>query len=474
MPQETTTPRPVGDEAIMKRIRFYMLAMRVGIVAVILVMMVLAWILLTQNSHLTYDEMQKIRGTIFVFGIFGLFAVAIGTRWTRTLEARARELGDKVAQVQQRSEQRLSTAMEFSSVPQVMTDNQGVILSANPAFAHLLARAPIELVGANLESLLGNLDVEKLVEVEAFDFQGETHRQYRQIIRATDMSSRIVRMADIPVPDTVEDTFSSLVQFEDLTDLVRHHRILADDNRLLEQRVEERTKALKAANAELESFAYSVSHDLRGPLRAIDGFGQVLKHTASAKLEPQELDYLDRITGATTRMGELIDALLKMSRLTTAPLNVEPIDLSEMIREIVLEVQMQYPGHNVEVDVQDGLKVRGDKALVRNLFTNLLGNSFKFTRETESPKVIVAGKSRNKFWIEIEVRDNGAGFNQKYAGKLFRPFQRLHRLDEFEGHGIGLASVKRIIDRHGGTLDAQGELGKGASIRVTLPSVPSV
>lgn len=462
-----------ADEAILKRIRFYMVVMRLAIIAVILIMMVLAWILLTENSHLTYDQMQRIRGTIFVLGIVGLFTVAIGTRWTRSLESRARELGNKIAIVQQRSEQRLATAMEFSSVPQVMTDDHGVVLSANPAFAHLLARAPIELVGGNLESMLGKLDDEALVEVEAFDFQGEAHRQYRQIIRATDMSTRTVRMTNIPVPDTVEDTFRSLVQFEDLTDLIRHHRILADDNRLLEQRVEERTKALQAANAELESFAYSVSHDLRGPLRAIDGFGQVLKHTATAKLEPQELDYLDRITSATSRMGELIDALLKMSRLTTAPLNVEPIDLSGMLQEVLLEVRMQYPDHDVQVDVQDGMSVRGDRALVRNLFTNLLGNSFKFTRQTESPRVVIRGKARNKFWNEIEVRDNGAGFDQKYANKLFRPFQRLHRADEFKGHGIGLASVKRIIDRHGGTMEAEGELGKGATIRVTLPSVPN-
>lgn len=465
-------PANSDNDAILIRIRRIMLVLRGLIILTIAMMVTLSIVLLTQNERFSNAQLQMIRGSIVICGLVGLAVVAFGARWTRALESRARELAQKVTDVKKTADDRLSTAMAFSAVPQVMTDDSGTILNANPSFAHLIARDPIEIIGATLEHLLRPLDEETLQEVTNYDYQEESFRQYRGVTRASDMSDRIVRMVDIPVPVSDDDQFASLVQFEDLTDWMKHHRILADDNRLLEQRVEARTKALQNANAELESFAYSVSHDLRGPLRAIDGFGQVLKHSVATKLEPQEMDYLERITGATNRMGELIDALLKMSRLTTAKLDIQRVDLTAVVKEVAGEVAMQFPDHRVDVQIQDGMQIRGDRVLIQNLFTNLIANGFKFTRNAVHPRIAVTSKARNKFWTEIEVRDNGAGFDQKYVKKLFRPFQRLHRSDEFEGHGIGLASVKRIIDRHGGMLEAEGEVGKGATLRVTLPSVP--
>ena len=233
--------------------------------------------------------------------------------------------------------------------------------------------------------------------------------------------------------------------------------------RLLKQRSEE----LAAANRELEAFAYSVSHDLRAPLRAIDGFSQALLEDYGERLDGPGLDYLRRVRAASQRMAALIDDLLQLSRLTRAPLQPRVVDLSSMAREILSELQEQQPDRFVQVDIQPGMQVWGDPGLLRTALQNLLDNAWKYTSKNAYARIEV-GCDQTDGDTVFYVRDNGAGFDMGYADKLFGPFQRLHHPSEYEGTGIGLATVQRIIHRHGGRIWAESSPGQGATFYFRL------
>jgi PAS domain S-box-containing protein len=219
---------------------------------------------------------------------------------------------------------------------------------------------------------------------------------------------------------------------------------------------------LSAVNKELESFSYSVSHDLRAPLRSIDGFSQILLEEYGEKFGGESKDYLNRVRQASQRMGRLIDDLLGLSRVTRNEMHVQDVDLSALVDLIVSELRNAQPARRVEVVIQPGLTVRGDAGLLRIMLTNLLGNAWKFTGKHERAK-IEFGKTTHDGKEVLFIRDDGAGFDMAYAGKLFQPFQRLHGMTEFEGTGIGLATVQRVINRHGGRIWAQGAVEKGAT-----------
>ncbi|MFL5358061.1 sensor histidine kinase [Archangium sp.] len=235
----------------------------------------------------------------------------------------------------------------------------------------------------------------------------------------------------------------------------------------LEARVAQRTTELSSANRELESFSYSVSHDLRAPLRAIDGFAQALREDEGERLSPGGLQLLGRLQAAATRMGQLIDDLLQLSRVTRADLEREPVDLGALAASVAEQLRQQEPGREVTFALQPGLVVQGDARLLRVLMENLLGNAWKFTSKRSGARIeffaeTVAGVPH------YAVRDNGVGFDMAYAGKLFSPFQRLHKATEYPGTGIGLATVQRIVQRHGGHIEAQAMPGEGALFRFTL------
>ncbi len=235
----------------------------------------------------------------------------------------------------------------------------------------------------------------------------------------------------------------------------------------LEARVAQRTRELTAANQELESFSYSVSHDLRAPLRAVDGFSQALQEDEGERISEEGQDHLRRLRAAATRMGQLIDDLLQLSRVTRAGLRREPVDLSALARQVADELQRIEPGREVTFDIAPDLKAHGDARLLRGVLENLLGNAWKFTSKRSGARIEFFAQSRDGV-TRYCVRDNGAGFDMAYAGKLFTPFQRLHRPSEFPGTGIGLATVQRIIRRHGGEITAEGMPGGGATFRFTL------
>jgi PAS domain S-box-containing protein len=238
-------------------------------------------------------------------------------------------------------------------------------------------------------------------------------------------------------------------------------------NRSLEQRVRERTAELNEANKELEAFAYSISHDLRTPLRSIAGFSQILAEE-NEQLSEDSKQLLDRVRAAAHRMEQMIEALLHFSRMIRAELHRSPIDLSKLSQDIANQLRESNPERQVEFFIEPNIQMNADPDLIRVVMENLLGNAWKYTRNHPTAKIEV-GVEEEQGEKVFFIRDNGAGFNEAYAGKLFQAFQRLHRAEEFEGTGIGLASVARIIRRHGGRIWAHGAVEKGATFYFTLP-----
>jgi len=239
---------------------------------------------------------------------------------------------------------------------------------------------------------------------------------------------------------------------------------LVESRELLEQRVRARTAELQAANEELSAFSYSVSHDMRAPVRAVIGFASILLEDHGAGLSPDARRLVERIAAESGRMGELIDAMLEFSRLMRRPIERRQVDLSALATRLLDELRERDPGRRVEVAVQPGLTASADPVLIRSVLGNLFDNAWKYTGRTPAAR-IEFGCDDDGYY----VRDNGAGFDMAYVGKLFKPFERLHATDEFPGTGIGLATVERILRRHGGNVVAEGAPGKGATIYFSIP-----
>lgn len=240
-------------------------------------------------------------------------------------------------------------------------------------------------------------------------------------------------------------------------------------NQDLERRVFERTAQLEAANKELEAFSYSVSHDLRAPLRSIDGFSQaLLESSCSEQLDEKGKHYLHRVRAATQRMAQLIDDLLNLSRVTRTQMQCQSVDLTALVQAIATELQQTQPKRQVEMILATELVVQGDARLLRVMLENLLNNAWKFTLNQVYPRIEFGTTSHHDSEVAYFVRDNGAGFDMAYADKLFGAFQRLHTTDEFPGTGVGLATVQRIIHRHGGRVWAEAAVNQGATFYFTL------
>lgn len=232
--------------------------------------------------------------------------------------------------------------------------------------------------------------------------------------------------------------------------------------------LDKRARQLEDSNKELESYSYSIAHDLRGPLRTITAFSQILLEDADARLNKMEKDYLDRIIHAGLFMAELIDDILELSRLTRLGIQLVDVNLSSIAEECVNTLRSGEPERIVIVDIEKDINVKGDAKLLRIVMQNLLGNAWKFTRDKDNPSVKFGVMQRGLDRV-FYVEDNGVGFDMKYAKKIFGIFQRLHTRDEFEGTGIGLASVDRVISRHGGKVWVDAQPGEGASFYFTLP-----
>jgi signal transduction histidine kinase len=251
-------------------------------------------------------------------------------------------------------------------------------------------------------------------------------------------------------------------------------------NRTLEQRVQERTAELRAANQELDAFAYAVSHDLRQPLRAMNGFSRALLEDQGTTLPGAAHEYLDEIILASRRMGDLIDGVLRLSRCTRGELRRDAVAISELATRILGELVKAEPERHVSWTVAPGLTALGDERMLEVVLSNLLGNAWKYTANRTDAVIEVGVQGSGKppepqtpnpadGFAVFFVRDNGAGFDMKHAAKLFQPFQRLHRENEFPGLGIGLATVQRIVNRHGGSIQAAAGPEQGATFYFSLP-----
>jgi light-regulated signal transduction histidine kinase (bacteriophytochrome) len=250
-------------------------------------------------------------------------------------------------------------------------------------------------------------------------------------------------------------------------------------NETLEQQITERTSELQTANSELqiankelEAFTYSVSHDLRAPLRAIDGFSQVILEDYADKLDEEARSYLSRMCGASREMSQIIDGMLQLSHLPRCEMRREMVSLTALAAAVVAELQQQEPDRIVRLNIEGGLWAYGDKSLLKIMLTNLLGNAWKFTSKREIAEIALGKEGQDSQPVYF-IRDNGAGFNMAKVAKLFGPFQRFHNAEEFRGTGIGLATVQRVVHRHGGRIWAEGVVNYGASFYFTLGATAS-
>ena len=332
-----------------------------------------------------------------------------------------------------------------------------VLLYANRRLAELLAASLSTLVGTPIERFVAAEDRARLAEL--FATQAGEIRGSGEFTFLTGNSRRIrAHVSVTELPEATGPAWSLVAT--DLTERVRMEEEL-------ERRVAARTAELERVNKELETFAYSVSHDLRAPLRAVDGFSKALLDDYGAQLDDDGRHYLQRLRAGAVRMGNLIDQILELSRMSRRRFERAPVDLSALAGEVVAELNAAEPDRRVQVEIQDGLLAEADLELVRNVLQNLLANAYKFTSKTESPWIRFGAVEQDGVPVYF-VADNGAGFDMAHAERLFRPFHRLHRESEFPGDGIGLATVVRAVHRHDAVIWAHGAVNEGATFHFSL------
>jgi signal transduction histidine kinase len=354
----------------------------------------------------------------------------------------------------------------------------------------LVASSPIVLHGKTVGAVYIRSDLQELI-----------HRLERYVVivgvvflislaAAVLMSSQIRRVVTEPILNLVEtarivsrertysvrvrpsrnrDELSTLIDTfnEMLEQIQKRDTALQEVQDSLEQRVQERTAQLNAVNADLEAFSYSVSHDLRAPLRHISSFSQILRSECGATMNEESSHYLERIQDAASNMAQLVEGLLKLGRIGRRELACVVTDLDSLVKDVLIDMQPELEGRKIDWQIADLPSIECDPGLVKQVFTNLLSNAVKYTRARETA-VIEVGRIGEEEVPVFFVRDNGAGFDQRYAGKLFGVFERLHRADEFEGTGVGLSTVQRIVKKHGGEIWAKAEVDKGATFFFAL------
>ncbi|MBI4317692.1 MAG: MEDS domain-containing protein [Chloroflexi bacterium] len=332
----------------------------------------------------------------------------------------------------------------------------------NQALADMLGYTADEMMG---ESLFAFMDEEsrRVARITVEHRRQSSRGQHDFKFRRKDGTDLWAIVSTTPIQDKQGGYAGTLGM---ITDITERKRVEEERERLLVE-LQRRAAELDVANQELEAFSYSVSHDLRSPLRGIDGFSRALLEDYADKLDDSGTRYLQYLRQESTRMSQLIDNLLDLSRVTRSQMHVGPVDLSELADDVAEELRRTEPERSVELVIEPGLTASGDARLLRVLLENLLGNAFKFTSKHQAAK-IEFGRVEQDGKRTYFVRDDGAGFDPRYADKLFRPFQRLHGESEFPGSGIGLATVQRIVHRHGGRVWAEGAVEQGATVCFTL------
>lgn len=386
------------------------------------------------------------------------------------LEQRVRDRTRELAASEEQHRLLFETALQGV----VYQDAGGKIISMNPAAVRILGRTPEEFVGRTPVE-----EEPRALHEDGSPFPGNEHpamtalrtgREVRDVVMGIfnprEGVYRWISVNAVPLFRPGETSASQVyTMFDDITG-----RKQADDKiRQLNEQLAARAQSLEQANKELESFSYSVSHDLRAPLRAIDGFSRIVLEDCGSRLDGENRGNLERVRAASQRMGQLIDDILQLSRLTRSEMRRVPVDLSALARTVADELQTGEPERRVEFVIHPDLVANADAGLARVVLENLLGNAWKFTGKQTGAK-IEFGRMIFDGTPAFFVRDNGVGFNMAYANKLFGAFQRLHSTAEFAGTGIGLATVQRVIHRHNGRVWAEGNVGHGATFYFTLPA----
>ena len=378
------------------------------------------------------------------------------------------------------SERRFRTVLETMSLLAVMLDRTGMITLCNDFLLELTGWKRDEVIGQDWFTLFLPHEIQDSIKAEVFlkgIAAGEIPPHFENEIVTRSGERRLIKWNNSTLQDHVGAFVGVTSIGEDITDRKATEASLRESEGLYrqiaaewEQRVNERTAQLESANKELEAFAYSVSHDLRAPLRAIEGFSGIVVEDYGERLDEEGRRLLGVIRANATRMSQLIDDLLVFSRTGRSELKRKRLDMEAMVRSVFAEV-VGDPAARARIECKIGELpgAEGDPALVRQVWVNLLSNAVKFSGHEERAEIEVAGAHEGSQSV-YHVRDNGVGFDMQYAGKLFGVFQRLHALDQFEGTGIGLALVQRIVARHGGRVWAQGAVGRGATFSFSLPA----
>jgi PAS domain S-box-containing protein len=368
----------------------------------------------------------------------------------------------------------LQSVLDSMAEGLIAADEQGKFLIWNRAAERIMGHGPAELPDQEWSRYYGTFlpdgatpfPTEQLPLVRAIQGEVSTAEIF---VRNPKVTSGVwIEASGSPLKDKDGVVQGGVVAFRDITQRKADEREIQKLNDELEHRVVERTAQLEAANQELEAFSYSVSHDLRAPLRHIGGFSKMLVEEFGPTLDPAAKHYLDRIQSGTQKMGLLVDELLNLARVGRQAMNRQPTQLNSVVEEVIAILQPESEGRQVEWVIADLPAVKCDSVLVKQVFQNLLANALKFTRSRTPAIIEVSHRQEDDGQPVFVVRDNGIGFNIKYVDKLFGVFQRLHRAEDFEGTGIGLATVQRIVRKHGGQVWAEGELDKGAAFYFTL------
>jgi len=357
----------------------------------------------------------------------------------------------------------LENLLDYANAPVIVWDPSFRITRFNHAFERLTGFWADEVIGKELMMLFPEKTRASSLEKINDTLAGRYWESVEIPVLRKDGSVKVAlwNSANVYAEDG-KTLFATIAQGQDIT----HRKIAEDRMLLLNESLERQTLELEAVNKELEAFNYSVSHDLRAPLRALDGYSQMLLEDYGEKLDKEGKEHLRQVREASQRMGQLIDDLLDLSRVTRNKMDWERVNLSLVARAVVRDLQSASPERKVEVGIADDLIMQGDPRLLRIVMENLLGNAWKFTGKTDHPKIEFATMMKDGQRV-FYVRDNGAGFDMSHAEKLFNPFQRLHSVAEFPGLGIGLATAMRIISRHGGHIWAEGKLAQGATFYFT-------
>ena len=371
------------------------------------------------------------------------------------------------------SEEQFRQVFEESPSGILLIEEDQRVRRANPAFCRLLGRTEEELQQLPSNSFHDGLL--NLMFETGWTAPGEqTRYQSEQEYVTRSGGTAWVNVHATKLRNSQGRAVCNLALVEDITDRKKADQEVRALNDSLELRVAQRSaevvesnQKLESANRELEAFAYSVSHDLRAPLRSVDSFSQIILDEYSEKLDEEGVKYLRRIRAGAQNMGQLINDLLNLSRVSRGLLTRKPVNLSSIASMVVNELRDQEPRRSVQVEIAPDIPANGDAPLLRVVMTNLIGNAWKFTGKHEKA-CLEFGASSEEGVLTYFVRDNGAGFDMTYASQLFTPFQRLHQATEFAGTGIGLATVQRIVERHGGRIWAESSVGEGATFFFTL------